>query len=146
MMVVATAFAARLTLRKSDMPIRTATLSRQLQKNGARLHLAMVSQAHSSTGAAKPSERVQALIDERRQLKETSAARQAQAKLPKVKAERVVKELKAPKPPKAPKAAKEPKVEKAPKGAKGSRTEKKAKKDENVEAAKKADRKSASKT
>lgn len=129
------------------MPIRTATLARQLRKNGARLHLAMVSQAHNLTGAAaKPSKSVQALIDERRDLKESSATRQAQAKLPKVKAMRVVKELKAPKPPKASRAAKEPKVEKAPKGVKESRADKKAKKDKNVDAAKRADRKSASKT
>ena len=39
------------------MPIRTATVSRQLQKNGIRLHLAMVSHARSGTGTAgQPSE------------------------------------------------------------------------------------------
>lgn len=130
------------------MPIRTASLARQLQKNGARLHLAMVSQARSSPGAdAKASEPVQALIDERRALKDDQAKRKALALLPKPKAVKVVKEVKA-KAPKAPKAVKEPKPEKAEKGAKAkvSRADKTAKKAENVEAAKKADRKSASKT
>ena len=129
------------------MPIRTATLARQLQKNGARLHLAMISHARSSPGAdAKASAPVQALIDERRTLKEDQAKRKAQALLPKPKAVKVVKEVKA-KAPKAPKAAKEPKpVKKAAKGDKVSRADKTAKKAENVEAAKKADRKSASKT
>lgn len=129
------------------MPIRTASLARQLQKNGARLHLAMISHARSSPGAdAKSSAPVQALIDERRALKEDQAKRKAQALLPKPKAVKVVKEVKA-KAPKAPKAAKEPKpAKKAAKGDKVSRADKTAKKAENVEAAKKADRKSASKT
>ena len=130
------------------MPIRTASLARQLQKNGARLHLAMISHARSSPGAdAKTSAPVQALIDERRALKEDQAKRKAQALLPKPKAVKVVKEAKPAKAPKAPKAAKEPKpVKKAAKGDKVSRADKTAKKAENVEAAKKADRKSASKT
>ena len=113
----------------------------------ARLHLAMISHARSSPGAdAKSSAPVQALIDERRALKEDQAKRKAQALLPKPKAVKVVKEVKA-KAPKAPKAAKEPKpAKKAAKGDKVSRADKTAKKAENVEAAKKADRKSASKT
>ena len=121
------------------MPIRTATLTRQIQKNGARLHLAMVSRARSQGTDQPASEHEQALLDERQLLKEARATRQAQAKLPKPKAVTLVK---AAKPPKAPKAAKAAKTEKAPKEAKAakgdkvSRAVKLAKKAENLEAAK----------
>ena len=87
------------------MPIRTASLAHQIQKNGARLHLAMLSRVHSQ-GADQPASELElALLDERRLLKEARAKRQAQAKLPKPKAARLVKEAKPPKAPKAPKAA-----------------------------------------
>lgn len=125
------------------MPIRTATLTNQIQKNGARLHLAMVSRAHSQGADAAPSEHEQALLDERRSLKEAKALRHAQAKQPKAVAVKVVKEAKAPKAPKAPKAAKEPKAAKTAKDNKPSRAEKSVKKAANLEAAKKSDRKSA---
>lgn len=128
------------------MPIRTASLNHQIQKNGARLHLAMASRAHSQGADQPASEHEQALIDERRLLKEAEATRRAQTKLPKAKAVQPVKEAKPPKPPKAPKAAKEPKEPKEAKSAKGhkpSRAEKLTKKAENAEAAKKATKKSA---
>src|SRR5450432_1811248 len=123
------------------MPIRTASLARQLQKNGARLHLAMISHARSSPGAdAKTSEPVRALIDERRALKEDQAKRKAQALLPKPKAVKLVKEVKPAKAPKAPKAAKEPKpAKKVAKGAKVSRADKTAKKAENADASARRD-------
>jgi len=128
------------------MPIRTASLSRQLHKNGQRLHLAMVSRAFSPGPEHLAGEAEQALRDERNRLKEQQKQRRAQALLPKVKPARVVKEAKPPKAPKAPKAAKPPKEAKAAKGTKPSRADKLSKKAENLEAAKKADRKSASKT
>ena len=106
------------------MPIRTASLTHRIQKNGARLHLAMASRAHSQ-GADRPaSEHEQALLDERRLLKEEKAKRQALAKLPKPKAAKLMKEAKPPKRPKAPKAAKEPKEAKAAKDNKPSRADK----------------------
>jgi hypothetical protein len=125
------------------MPIRTASLAHEIQKNGARLHLAMLSRVHSQ-GADQPASELElALLDERRLLKETRAKRQAQAKLPKPKAARLVKEAKPPKAPKAPKAAKEPKEARAAKANKPSRADKLAKKAENLEAARKAAKKSA---
>ena len=126
------------------MPIRTASLNHQIHKIGARLHLAMASRAHSR-GADQPlSEREQALLNERRLLKEANAKRQAQATLPKPKAAKpVAKPPKLPKAPKAPKAAKEPKEAKAAKAHKPSRAEKLTKKAENLEAEKRAAKKSA---
>lgn len=128
------------------MPIRTATLNHQIQKNGARLHLAMMSRVHTHGADQPASEHEQALLDERRSLKEARAKRQAAAGLPKPKAVKPVKEAKPPKPPKAPKApkaAKEPKDAKAVKGNKPSRADKQTKKAESLEAAKRAAKKSA---
>lgn len=131
------------------MPIRTATLNRQIEKNGAKLHLAMAARAHSHGNDKTASELEQALLDERRALKEENAKRIAAAKAPKVKAVvvRVAKPVKEPKAPKAPKADKEPKVAKTGKDAKAkpTRAEKMTKKAENLDAAKKADKKSAKK-
>ena len=79
------------------MPIRTATVTHQIQKNGARLHLAMVSRAHSQGEGSPPSELERALLEERRSLKEARALRQAQAKLPKPKAVKLIAAPKAPK-------------------------------------------------
>ena len=129
------------------MPIRTATLTRQIQKNGARLHLAMTTRARSQGADQPASEHEQALIEERRTLKDAQAKRRAQAALPKAKAVAPVKVAKVPKAPKvkAPKAEKEPKTAKAAKDHKPSRADKSSKKAENLEAAKKAERKSAKK-
>ncbi|MDQ6639220.1 MAG: hypothetical protein M3Z15_06090 [Pseudomonadota bacterium] len=127
------------------MPIRIASLARQLHKNGQRLHLAMASRAFSQGAKEPASENEKALREERRTLKEAQAQRHAKAEQPKVKAVKVVKEVKpakAAKAPKAPKAAK-PAKEKAAKSNKPSRADKQTKKAENLEAAKKADRKSA---
>ena len=125
------------------MPIRTASLNPQIHKIGAKIHLAMLTRAHSH-GADEPlSEREQALLDERQLLKEANAKRQAQATLPKPKAAKPVREPKPPKAPKAPKAAKEAKPGKAGKDHKPSRADKLVKKAENLEAAKKAAKKSA---
>jgi hypothetical protein len=130
------------------MPLRTATLRRQLEKNGAMLHTAIMIRAQSRGADQPPSEQELALLDERSALKQARAKRQAQAKLPKPKAVRVVKEVKPTKAPKAPKPAKEPKAAKdhskdAKKGPHLSRTELHAKKAEALAAAKKAAKKSA---
>jgi len=126
------------------MPIRTASLSRQLHKNGQRLHLAMMSRAFSHGTDPAPSEQEKALREERNALKAAQAERRARALLPKAKPVKVVKEAKPAKAPKAPKAAKPPKEKAAKKSAsKPSRADKQTKKAENLEAAKKADRKSA---
>ena len=88
------------------MPIRTATLRHQLEQNGAKLHAAMLARVQSGRADQPPSEKEQALLDERRALKEARAQRQARALQPKVK---VVKEHHAaPKPTKAAKAPKAP--------------------------------------
>jgi hypothetical protein len=128
------------------MPIRTASLTTQIRKNGARLHLAMASRIQSRGAEQPPSDQEQALLEERRALKAAQAKRQGQ---PRTKPKAVVK---APKPPKAAKAPKEPKPPKAPKEAKAakatadnkpSRADKLAKKAQNLEASRKADKKSA---
>ncbi len=136
------------------MPIRTATLRHQLEKNGAMLHVAMLMRAQSRGADQPPSEQEEALLEARRALKEDRAKRQAKAKLPKAKPVKVVKEAKPSKPPKPPKAPKEPKAGKDQskdskdakphhKGPHLSRTELHAKKAEALEAAKKAAKKSA---
>lgn len=128
------------------MPIRTASLSRQLHKNGQRLHLAMASRAFSQ-GAAQPAGGAEeALREERAALKEAQKKRREAAVLPKPKAAKRVMQarpVKAPKAAKPPKEAKAPKEVKAGQKAKPSRADKLTKKAENLEAAKKADRKSA---
>ena len=66
------------------MPLRTASLSRQIRLNGARLHQAIAARLHShAEGPA--SEREVELIEERRALKEAQAKRRADALLPRAK-------------------------------------------------------------
>jgi hypothetical protein len=126
------------------MPIRIASLSRQLHKNGQRLHLAMMSRSFSHGADPSPSEQEKALREERSALKAAQVERRAKALLPKVKPVRVAKAAAKPaKAPKAPKAAKPPKEKAAKTANKPSRADKQTKKAENLEAAKKADRKSA---
>jgi hypothetical protein len=132
------------------MPIRTATLRHQLEHNGAKLHAAMLARVQSRGTDQPPTEKEQALLNERHALREAQAKRRAQARSPKPKAVKVLKEHappKAPKPakPKAPKEAKEAKPAKDGKSAKPhlSRTELHAKKAEAIAAAKQAAKKSA---
>jgi hypothetical protein len=125
------------------MPIRTASLTHQIQANGARLHLARAARIHSQGAGQPASEHEQALLEERGLLKEAKAKLLAQPKLPKPKPAWMLKEPKQPKAPKAPKAAKEPKEAKGAKANKPSRAEKLTKKAENLDAAKKAEKKSA---
>ncbi|MEQ1686758.1 MAG: hypothetical protein ABL916_24155 [Burkholderiaceae bacterium] len=131
--------------RSTPMPIRTSSsLNHQIQKNGARLHLATVTRTHSKGVDQPPSEAEQALLEERRSLKAAKAALQAQPKAPKPQPAWMTKEPKAPPAPKAAKVAKEPKAAKAAdKGNKPTRAEKLTKKAENLDAAKKATKKSA---
>ena len=128
------------------MPIRTASLSRQLQKNGQRLHLAMASRAFSQGAETPAGDAEVALREERAALKADQKKRREVAKQPKPKAAKrvmVARPAKAPKAAKPPKEAKAPKELKAGQKAKPSRADKVTKKAENLEAAKKADRKSA---
>lgn len=55
------------------MPIRTATLTHQIQKNGARLHRAMAISAGSHGPDQPPSELELAMLEERRLLKQARA-------------------------------------------------------------------------
>ena len=129
------------------MPIRIASLNRQIEKTGAKLHLAMLSRAHSHGADGAPSAQERALMEEHRILKEAQATRRAQSLQPRHRPSKIVREAKAPKEPQAAKAHKD----KAPKNAKTakeakphiSRAEKAAKKAEALEAAKRAAKKSA---
>ena len=125
------------------MPIRTASLNGPLRKNGAKLHLATSSRIRAHGADQPPSAAEQALAEERRQLKEDKAARQAQALQPKAKAESLVRTHRAQAKDK-PKARAEPKEARAAsKSNKPSRAEKQATKAAALEAAKRATRKSA---
>ena len=128
------------------MPIRTASVNPQIKKNGAVLHLAIASRIASQGADAPPSEREQALLEERNALKAEKAKRATPT--PKAKPVKAVKAPKVAKPPKekAPKVAKEaaPKDAKSAKDkAKPTRAEKLVKKADALEAAKKSARKSA---
>ena len=57
------------------MPIRTATLARQIEKNGARLHQAMLMRAHSQGMEHEASDAEKGLLEERAQLKEARSQR-----------------------------------------------------------------------
>jgi len=133
------------------MPIRTASLNKKLQNNGARLHHAIAARADSEAADRPASEQEQALLEERRLLKQAKADRLAQAHQPRPKAAMMTRTTRPlPKEPK-PKAAKEPKEAKAAKASakeqhKPSRADKLAKKAENLESAKQAARKSAHKS
>ena len=127
------------------MPNRVATLNHQIHRNGARLHQAMLSRIHSHGAEPVVSEQEQALIEERRQLKEAQAARRTASALPKARPVKAVKPPRSPKAAKAPKPPKEPKAAKAAKPAKDhlSRADKVAAKAQSLEAARKAAKKSA---
>jgi len=127
------------------MTIRIATVSGQVRKNGLRLHRAMASRIRSRGADSPPSEAEQALLDERRELKTERAARAAKAQLPRAKPKPAWM-LKPPKPPKARKvkAPKEAHAKDAKPAVKHpSRAEKQVRKAESLEAAKKAQKKSA---
>ena len=127
------------------MTIRVASISGQIRKNGLRLHRAMASRIRSRGADQPPSEAEQALLDERRELKAERAARAAKAQLPREKPKPAWM-LKPRKPPKARKvkAPKEAHAKDAKPAVKHpSRAEKQVRKAESLEAAKKAQKKSA---
>jgi len=127
------------------MPIRTASLKRRLEKNGAELHLAMLTRIRSQGSEREPSEAERALAEERRHIKEEKAKREADAGQPRAKVDKLVRTHHAQAKDKPTKPKKEPKEAKAAaKGAhKPSRAEKHAAKAAALDAAKKAAKKSA---
>lgn len=129
------------------MPLRHATLNHQLQKNGARLHAAMMIRVHSHGADGPPSEGELELMEERRQLKAARDERREHDQQPKAHAPKLVRTTHALAKPKEAKAAKE-KEAKAAKKAKPhmTRTEKHAQKAAALDAARRAAKKSASKT
>jgi hypothetical protein len=129
------------------MPIRIASLSRRLAKNGAMLHRAIQERIHSHAAANEPSEVEQALAEERRLFKEERTKRHEQAQQPSAKAVDKLVRTHHPQAKEKPKASKEPKEAKEVKagkaGHKPSRAEKHAAKASALEAARKATKKSA---
>jgi hypothetical protein len=131
------------------MPIRTASVNRQLEKNGAKLHQAMLIRIHSQGADGEPSEAEAALTEERRHLKEERARRHEEAGHAKPRASKLVRthHAEAKHKDEKPKAKKEKETRPAAKGAhKPTRAEKHATKAAALEAAKKSAKKSASKT
>lgn len=128
------------------MPIRTASVTQRIARNGAMLHQAMMDRIHSLGADHEPSESERALAEERRLLKEERAKRQARAQQPRVKAaDKLVRthHPQAKEKPKATKEAKEAKVAKAGTAHRPSRAEKHAAKAAALEAARRASKKSA---
>ena len=130
------------------MPIRISSLAKRISNNGAMLHQAMTERVHALGADHAPSEAEQALIEERRQLKEERAKRQERALQPGPTAlDKLVRthHPQAKAKPKAGTEAKEPKEHKAPKAGKArpSRAEKHAAKASALDAARRASKKSA---
>lgn len=131
------------------MPIRIASLTRRIAHNGEMLHRAIMARLHTQGAGDEPSQDEQALLDERQQLKEERAKRQAQAQQPKASAADKLVRTHHPLAKEKPKVAKEPKHAKAAaagKTHKPSRAEKHATKAEALQAARHAPRKPAAKT
>jgi hypothetical protein len=94
------------------MPIRIASMTKRIARNGAMLHKAMKDRILSLGAEHPPSESEQALAEERRLLKEEREKRQARAQGPKAKAiDKLVRthHAQAKEKPKAKKEAKEAK-------------------------------------
>ena len=124
------------------MPIRIASLTHRISANGQALHRAMMSRMETFGADQHPSEEEQALIDERRLLKEERDKRLAQAAQPKPSAtDRLVRTHHpvAKDKPKVKKEGKETKQAKAHK----SRAEKHAAKAAALDAARRAPKKPA---
>jgi len=131
------------------MPIRIASLTRRIAKNGAMLHKATMDRVHSLGADHEPSEAEKTLAEERRLLKEERAKRQAQAQQPRAKAvDKLVRThhpqaKEKPTEKKEPKEPKEAKKAKAGKAHKPSRAEKHAAQAAALQAASRAPKKSA---
>jgi len=130
------------------MPLRHATMQHQLHKNGVRLHAAMMSRIHSHGADDPPSQEELELMEERRQLKAARDERREHDQQPKAHAPKLVRTTHAVAKAKEPKAAKEKEAKAAAKKAKPhmTRTEKHAQKAAALDAARRAAKKSASKT
>ena len=130
------------------MPIRHATLNHQLQQNGARLHVAMMIRTRSHGADDPPSAEELELLEERRKLKAERDERRAHQQEPHAKGPKIVRTTHAQ--PHAPKekAEKAAKEKAAAKKAKPhmTRTEKHAQKAAALDAARRASKKSATKT
>jgi hypothetical protein len=125
------------------MPIRTASMTKRISRNGQALHAAMMSRGADD----KPSEAEQALLEERKQLKEERDKRAAQALEPKPTAvERMVRthHAQAKEKPAGSKEAKDTKEVKKPR-ARRTRAEKHAEQAAAVEAARNKSKKPATK-
>jgi hypothetical protein len=129
------------------MPLRHASMQHQLHQNGVRLHAAMMSRIHSHGADNPPSEEELQLLEERRQLKAQRDERREHDQQPKANAPKLVRTTHATAKPKEAKVARE-KEAKAAKKAKPhmTRTEKHAQKAAALDAARRASKKSASKT
>ena len=125
------------------MPIRIASLTHRIAKNGAMLHQATLDRVHSLGADHEPSEAEQALAEERRLLKEERAKRQAQALQPRAKAIDKLVRTHHPQAKEKPKEKKEPKEPKAAKAHRPSRAEKHAAQAAALQAASRAPKKSA---
>jgi len=132
--------------KERDMPVRIASLSRRLAKNGATLHLAMTQRIHSLGADHQPSEAEQALADERQALKEERERRKAHALEPRPKAADRLVRTHHPLAKEKSTAKKEPKAPKEHKAGKAhgpTRAEKHAAKAAAMDAAKRAAKKPA---
>ncbi|MGO4396570.1 hypothetical protein AB4Z46_35015, partial [Variovorax sp. M-6] len=109
------------------MPIRIASLTHRIARNGAMLHKATMDRVHSLGADHEPSEAEQKLSEERRLLKEERAKRQAKSQLPRAKAiDKLVRThhsqaKEKPKEKKEPKEAKEARASKAHRPSRGEK-------------------------
>jgi hypothetical protein len=126
-----------------NMPIRIASLTHRIAKNGAMLHKATMVRIHSLGADHEPSEAEQTLAEERRLLKEERAKRQAQAQQPRAKAIDKLVRTHHPQAKEEPKKKKEPKEAKANKAHRPSRGEKHAAQAAALQAASRAPKKTA---
>jgi hypothetical protein len=128
------------------MPIRIASMTRRIAKNGAMLHKATMDRIHSLGADHEPSEAERALAEERRLLKEERAKRQARAQQPRAKAIDKLVRTHHPQAKEKPKEKKEPKEAKEAKAGKAhrpSRAEKHAAQAAALQAASRAPKKTA---
>ena len=124
------------------MPIRIASLTERISANGQALHRAMMSRVETYGAEHEPSDAEQALIEERRQLKEERDKRLAHAMQPKLTAAERLVRTHHPQAKDKPRAKKETKETKQVKPHK-SRAEKHAAKAAALDAARRAPKKPA---
>jgi hypothetical protein len=125
------------------MPIRIASLTRRIARNGAMLHKATTDRVRTLGADHEPSETERTLAEERRLLKEERAKRQAQAEQPRAKAIDKLVRTHHPLAKEKPKEKKEPKEPKAGKAHRPSRAEKHAAQAAALQAASRAPKKPA---